>query len=136
MQLLLFSLYTLIILLTSDVLLTNRELNELTVTLLGVICLLLIQAQLINVWDFHCCLTYLSLFFSFHESVYSKMKASFCSTYSFKHWDLVQLQGFLGRAPVASNVGLKKKKRVFILNTSLIESYSVFLLITYNHSYL
>lgn len=32
-------------------------------------------------------------------------------TYSFKHWDFVQLQGFLGLAPVASIADLQKDKR-------------------------
>lgn len=32
-------------------------------------------------------------------------------TYSFKHWDFVQLQGFLGLAPVASIADLQKDKK-------------------------
>lgn len=36
-------------------------------------------------------------------------------TYNFKHWDLVQLHGFLGRAPVGSIVGLQRKTGQIII---------------------
>lgn len=41
-------------------------------------------------------------------------------TYSFKHWDFVQLQGFLGLAPVASIADLQMIKKIrirYMINT-------------------
>ena len=39
----------------------------------------------------------------------------YCGTYNFKHWDFVQLQGFLGLAPVGS-IGVLQRKESNIQN--------------------